>query len=56
MFAHIPERIHNPINIYTHGDDELNLMAHGDVTHKHHYGMLSKWFAATTLHVDVSRP
>ncbi|KAG7007843.1 snare complex subunit [Physcia stellaris] len=38
MFAHIPDRDHYPYQIYTHGHDQMQLMARGYVKHKHHYG------------------
>lgn len=38
MFAHIPDRDHYPYQIYTHGHDQMQLMARGYVVHKHHYG------------------
>ena len=38
MFAHIPDRDHYPYQIYTHGHDQMQLMARGFVKHKHHYG------------------
>ena len=38
LFAHIPDRDHDPIQIYTHGDDEMDLMVQGDVKYRHHYG------------------
>lgn len=38
MWAHVPDRDHKPIQIYTHGSDQMDLMIHGDVSYNHHYG------------------
>ena len=38
MFSHIPDRDHVPLQIYTHGHDQLQLMTRGKVTYKHHFG------------------
>ena len=38
MFAHIPDRDHYPIQIYTHGHDQMQLMARGKVEYRHHAG------------------
>lgn len=34
----MPGRDHSPIQIYTHGDDQMDLMILGDVSYKHHAG------------------
>ena len=38
IWFHIPGRDHRPLKIYTHGNDQYDLMVHGDVTYDHHYG------------------
>ncbi|CAF9939839.1 hypothetical protein IMSHALPRED_001650 [Imshaugia aleurites] len=38
IWAHVPGRSHSPIQIYTHGDDETDLMILGDVSYSHHAG------------------
>ncbi|KAG7005907.1 hypothetical protein G7Y79_00017g042890 [Physcia stellaris] len=56
IWAHVPNRDHKPINIYTHGDDEKHLMVHGDVTYKHHHGheTAADWAALMVLAKDES--
>ena len=51
MWAHIPERDHYPIQIYTHGHDQMQLMARGKVAYKHHVGheSESEWAAYYVL-------
>ncbi|KAL8924490.1 MAG: hypothetical protein Q9172_002655 [Xanthocarpia lactea] len=38
LFSHIPTRDHTPHQIYTHGSDQLQLMARGHIQYKHHMG------------------
>ncbi|KAL6719988.1 hypothetical protein ACLMJK_001909 [Lecanora helva] len=38
IWSHVPARDHYPIKIYTHGTDQYDLMAHGEVKYNHHHG------------------
>ena len=38
IWSHVPGRDHSPIQIYTHGNDEYDLMIHGVVKYNHHAG------------------
>ena len=38
IWAHVPNRDHSPIQIYTHGTEQTDLLVHGDVKYKHHHG------------------
>lgn len=38
LWSHIPTRDHTPHQIYTHGSDQLQLMARGHIKYKHHMG------------------
>lgn len=38
FWAHIPKRDHYPIQIYTHGHDQIQLMRRGKTQYKHHLG------------------
>ncbi|KAG8529707.1 uncharacterized protein KY384_005188 [Bacidia gigantensis] len=38
MFAHVPQRDHYPTQIFTHGHDQMQLMARGKAKHEHHSG------------------
>ena len=54
IWAHVPGRDHSPIQIYTHGDDQYDLLIHGDVTYEHHHGHQtgSDWAAKAKLVED----
>ena len=51
IWSHVPGRDHKPIQIYTHGDDQYDLMVYGDVEYKHHAGHQSgsDWAAKVKL-------
>ena len=51
IWSHIPNRDHSPIQIFTHGTDQMDLMVHGDVTYNHHHGHEtgSDWAATVKL-------
>lgn len=38
IWSHVPGRDHSPIQIYTHCDDQTDLMILGDVSYSHHAG------------------
>lgn len=38
LWSHVPERDHTPLQIFTHGHDQLQLMARGYVKYGHHMG------------------
>lgn len=38
IWSHVPGRDHSPVQIYTHGDDQMDLMILGEVSYKHHAG------------------
>lgn len=38
IWSHVPGRDHSPVQIYTHGDDQMDLMILGEVSYKHHHG------------------
>ncbi|MCJ1457738.1 hypothetical protein MMC28_008107 [Mycoblastus sanguinarius] len=38
IWSHVPGRDHSPTQIYTHGDDQMDLMIYGEVSYKHHHG------------------
>ena len=38
IWSHVPGRDHSPVQIYTHGDDQMEPMIHGEVSYKHHAG------------------
>ena len=42
IWAHIPSRDHHATQIYTHGHDQMQLMARGKVAYKHHKGHQSE--------------
>ena len=38
FFDHIPNRDHAPLQFYTHGSDQYDLVVHGEVMYNHHHG------------------
>ena len=51
IWSHVPARDHSPKQIYTHGEDQMDLMVHGDVSYGHHAGhqTSTEWAASMNL-------
>lgn len=37
IWSHIPNRDHSPVQIYTYGDDQYDMMVFGEVSYDHHH-------------------
>ncbi|MCJ1474811.1 hypothetical protein MMC13_003471 [Lambiella insularis] len=38
IWAHVPDREHTPLQIYTHGSNAMEMVVYGDVKYEHHAG------------------